>query len=595
MNIAELPVEVWGLITKDLETSDVVNLMAGNRRLYSILQSDVIWKDIVEERWYKDILPVQKPLRSPDKECYSIFQTRSRIDRELNILIDSIVSKNRVPLKGEVKRALVSRIERIFYSDSYLFIPELLRIRNHLSIKSLNAGKGYLWKDKEANLRARLNDARRVYIASVFLEALQFESLFRLFTQVFLKGRAPSSVEAFLTEFNLIDPNYFELAPLRQETIYRTIEIYHENAKSFESIGSTLRKIVTIIGYLFRAIAETSMKYPQRLPPLESESHIGSIEDTLILRNYCGDSSMQPFNVNAMVQEVCSRLGFHVRINALCIEAKNDDGKTFIIIAGGPHITIRSPEELPDRFSVFEGTTAYCRFILETMYGSSFDRTVYGTRGILHPERSFAYDKYAEVNTAVSHRGTGIGRQILGTSFVRDSSQTIVQRLLSFIMNGCTAEGLTKLIDVVDRKRLPIFTIMLKYIIRVFDGRESLKRIVNGKLKGITSIDFDVDVRAAFGADYDRKYWENKIPNGLHVGDVVFNCNHRPGIIVAYRMRDQSPTCLCLMTNGFLQINLVEELEVGEFDDDVVLAFAEYDQLGAFFSGFDWKKRRFVE
>ncbi|QPG76044.1 hypothetical protein FOA43_003430 [Brettanomyces nanus] len=541
--------------------------------------SDITWKDAVLRRWYyQDFSPICIS-SLPGRGYYELARVRCLKDKEINYLIDTIIRKAKTKMTLKLIEAMFDESE-----DSWMYIPELIRIRNHLQVGNLNLHRSdclyarTFRKAKEDNLRVRLASLNRVYVASVLLEAIQLKALFKLFVRVLYMKIPSSEVERLLVHLNLLDSNYFELLHCREVVLERAVQYYCCREKEHLTQNENT-KLIT------EALMDTLHNGQNVSFARDTEDTKLDFEDLLILRNYGCDSKLASFNAYAMVQEIGRRLEVSIPINHMCINPTSD-ADHLLMVYSDHQFNAKPISRFPAIYRQIEKPCKYLEYVLNFMFGADFDRTIFRSRGIWHPQST----------SCEGECGHGVTENVVGTSFVRDSTQRIVQLFLQFITLKRIA-ALQSLVEYISKKRTPILLMMLRSVLRGFQGKENYHEeiaYIDEKLNDTCQLALDVDIKFAFGTTYDRSLWDDNVPHGLHVGDVIFSYKQEAGVIVAYREENKSKSFLCLMSKSFLQVVNARDICVREFTDELVLEFAEYDQLGEFFSGFDWIARRFV-
>lgn len=524
LNVTEFPVEVWYLICNRLNVVDILSLIRCNQKLSWLLRSDPIWRNIVKKRWYQDIFWPGIERMMPKELYYKVYLFRSMKDSKLRSQIQRMIKLG----------YNYDWIIQIFNEGPWMYIPELLRLRNH----------SFIWHSgrKRVNiLRERLDNLKTVYIASSVLQSIQFYLCFNSLTKVFALNELPSSRESFLMEFGSFDPEYFELLTNRSNVITR---IVNSSKREIDTIPgcSRLRKVLIVISYLRKLI---SPNYITTNP---------SIEDMMVLRNYLSGSHWQTPVLNAIVQKICLALNIHIRINPMCIEVVNKDQVRYFIILRDSNTFVATAKELPDSFKEFDTIHDYCRFVVDSIYGSDQNTEVYHTGSSMIP-----------ITSCLQH---------------------IMRLYLGFLLHGVSS--LKKLVNYLAKKHMSASLIMLRFQLRIFVNENWYNHLDSQLVRTIDGIKkFDrLETDFRFKPEQYREY-----KFGKH-GQLIRDMSGEYGVVIANNKREN--VCLCYMSDHEYVIYRPEELRIcTDINAEAVLQLAENDALGEFFTHFNWKLGQF--
>lgn len=642
----DFPLEIWSIIGQSLEPKDIYHLLLCSRSLYKKLSSDLIWKKKVIGTWHF----LDKHLNSQEKNLQNIFN----INTDLNNLYfrdysyrkakdngmlrffrvveqNEKISRRPTEIQKLSNTKPVDNLEYIRYivSNEQLFYPQLMKSQRHFNksfaIEFKNPTThsytdGFLKKDKDNNLKDRIDNLKEVYLSSKLLESIRYKHVFKIIIDV-LTGRTEHlTAEKLLLELSYFDANFYEFLPYRNEIVSKTIAAF--NKIEFTPDTCITEKIVHVATILFKLLK----KVTGPLNPTYTEQDSLMFEDYLILRCYGGDCQGAPSVLNAIIQHICRLLSMDgIILNNQCLiinDPSYDHNKSFIFIDRF-QITVKSYREMPNFLTTLDINStrfknAELNMLLDDWLMSLSIRESYRTNTrSMHPRplnESDYIPQRASSQVTPSNPFIYLSRtnsssdqlwfqsQVLGTSKSSVFDKRLIKSFTGLIEEYKDTEtfsqwSVEQFVLLLKSKSVSLSLMLLDLI------NESSERV---------DIDFGRLTHAirslvsTTNNGFEETYITNNttiIRDNLHkrlkIGEIVLSDRINTlavliGFTISANVPEELFAVLYSIDKEFYISNLNSIQRSFSLTNDTILSFAEFDELGAYFTRYDWRNQRFV-
>ncbi|OWB84609.1 hypothetical protein B5S33_g3258 [[Candida] boidinii] len=518
---------------------------------------------------------------------------------------------------------------RYIVSNEQLFYPQLMKSQRHFNksfaIEFKNPTThsytdGFLKKDKDNNLKDRIDNLKEVYLSSKLLESIRYKHVFKIIIDV-LTGRTEHlTAEKLLLELSYFDANFYEFLPYRNEIVSKTIAAF--NKIEFTPDTCITEKIVHVATILFKLLK----KVTGPLNPNYTEQDSLMFEDYLILRCYGGDCQGAPSVLNAIIQHICRLLSMDgIILNNQCLiinDPSYDHNKSFIFIDRF-QITVKSYREMPNFLTTLDINStrfknAELNMLLDDWLMSLSIRESYRTNTrSMHPRplnESDYIPQRASSQITPSNPFIYLSRtnsssdqlwfqsQVLGTSKSSVFDKRLIKSFTGLIEEYKDTEtfsqwSVEQFVLLLKSKSVSLSLMLLDLI------NESSERV---------DIDFGRLTHAirnlvsTTNNGFEETYITNNttiIRDNLHkrlkIGEIVLSDRiNTLAVLIGFTISPNDPeelfAVLYSIDKEFYISNLNSIQRSFSLTNDTILSFAEFDELGAYFTRYDWRNQRFV-
>ncbi|KAH3668816.1 hypothetical protein OGAPHI_002571 [Ogataea philodendri] len=581
------PVEVWYLIAENLHAEDWINLRATNSQLYLIFSANELWKPLVIETWYK-YTHHQDTVK--DQYWLGLYYKHVNADRVLRNKLHSLENLQHQP--GSQVWNVLSPV----FEDPDLYVPELVRLSQHLNTSYLKNG-AYHKADFDNLLTSRLNNLRCIYLASSVLRAIRLCKMFQYEFDYFRRetdNENFETLEDMLMHFSYIDPFFYEFYEYRERTLKSVEKAYRE--LELDNTVSNTAKVKQLASLLQEQLYRNSMA---KTPFQTEQTRYRFCEDFCLLRVYAGDVIGAPECIHAIMHKLCDTVDIPVRVNKANFIVEDPTvrgGTSHFIIYSYKTVQINIDEILntssPSIVNIYRSYIT-CKELKLHVASLFFEAFSLNPRipSTIHPQA------LNDDELHVSALGDRIQGQILGFYCADDFSVRIFTRFWSIRMRNWNTRprifdtGLVSVFFLSNQiafLSIGLITVSSKYqeLAMLY---EDLKDMISKQSGRCISMDM------AHGDA--NKFTENRYES-FEAGQLVLHRGIQPLLVLGFDSSEKPESCRCMKLTGGIFISLPRNLvpfcyDSSEFDA-AVKQFAIYDELGAYFTKFDEKTKRFI-
>lgn len=645
----DFPLEIWSIIGQFLEPYDIYHLLLCNKSLYEKVSSDLIWKEKVIETWHfldKHLYPQEKNLQNNFKVnrdlnnlYFKDYSYRKAKDSSLLRLFRQVERNERISRSlTEIQKLSNTKVKdnleyiRYVVSNEQLFYPQLMKSQRHFNksfaIEFKNPTThsftdGFLKKDKDNNLKDRIDNLKDVYLSSKLLESIRYKHVFKIIIDVLISATEHLTSEKLLFELSYFDANFYEFLPYRNEIISKTIAAFKKI--EFNADTCITEKIVHVATILFKLLKKVT-------GPLNSnyaEQDSLMFEDYLILRCYGGDCQGAPSVLNAIIQHICHLLNMEgITLNNQCLiinDPSYEYNKSFIFIDRFK-ITVKSYREMPNFLTTLDIDSvrfknAELNMLLDDWLMSLNIRESYGSNSrSMHP-RPLGESDFEDSNilqptstqitpsnpfiylsrTNSSSDQLWFQSQILGTSKSSTFDKRLIKSFTGLIEEYKDTETLSQwsveqFVLLLKGKSVPLSLMLLDLI------NESSERVGIDFGRLTHAIRNLISTTNGFEETYitnNTKIIRDNIFKKFKIGEIVLSDRiNTLAVLIGFTTSPNDPedlfAVLYSIDKEFYISNLNSIHEATNLPNDTILSFAEFDELGAYFNRYDWRHQRFV-
>lgn len=278
MPLSDLYLNIWQNIVPYVTTRDLLSLRLSNKAINEIISSDVIWSNIVNNRWFS-IDDVPKDQYSQIKHNYlNYYISRSKKDYEFLNLLNNMKTSNNQTFVFE-------KAFEIIGETSYEYIPILFKLR-------------------------RCNDDLRMkFLSTNILNSLRRKQCLEFLNN----GFDSNDVEGFFFQLSYLDPAFDELLPYRNLILSKVVL----KVKALMNLKDSSTFKVDLILKIFFEVCKCSNNYELIQGGFSSTVS----EEYSILRVYSGEVMGHLWLRYSIIQKIAS-----------FFKIKCDVTKTFLII-----------------------------------------------------------------------------------------------------------------------------------------------------------------------------------------------------------------------------------------------------------------------